>query len=335
MSRPSSARSSSPACRRSSSTSRRRATACSRWTRCARATASSGISTDAGYVAYDQLYMSLATLDDDVAEGARGRGRVGRGPDLAQAPGRCRAPPGAHPRDGGACAVPRLRADGLSRERLTRIAAAPGLPLNGSAASMASVEGGRDGARIGGGVGAAQAPAGAQAFDALRPFLTLTEIADAAGMPLSTAHRLVAELEREGLARADAGPDVPAGRAALGVRVAHARRARAARARPPVARAPCTRGCGSTRSSACSAAGTCCSSSGCRRGTPCSTRRSSADAPRCRSARAGSCCSRTPRRALVDEVIAAGLAGVHLGRRSAAATRCGRSCGTCAPTASR
>ena len=29
-----------------------------------------GISTDAGYVAYDQLYMSLATIDDDVAEGA-------------------------------------------------------------------------------------------------------------------------------------------------------------------------------------------------------------------------------------------------------------------------
>jgi vanillate/3-O-methylgallate O-demethylase len=29
-----------------------------------------GISTDAGYVAFDQLYMSLATLDVDVAEGA-------------------------------------------------------------------------------------------------------------------------------------------------------------------------------------------------------------------------------------------------------------------------
>ena len=28
-----------------------------------------GISTDAGYVAYDQLYMSLATLDNDVADG--------------------------------------------------------------------------------------------------------------------------------------------------------------------------------------------------------------------------------------------------------------------------
>ncbi|MFV0373997.1 aminomethyl transferase family protein [Microbacterium sp.] len=28
-----------------------------------------GISTDAGYVAYDQLYMSLATLDNDIAEG--------------------------------------------------------------------------------------------------------------------------------------------------------------------------------------------------------------------------------------------------------------------------
>lgn len=38
-----------------------------------------------------------------------------------------------------------------------------------------------------------------QAFDALRPFLTLTEIADASGLALSTAHRLVAELEREGL----------------------------------------------------------------------------------------------------------------------------------------
>src|SRR5689334_4006136 len=38
-----------------------------------------------------------------------------------------------------------------------------------------------------------------QAFDTLRPFLTLTEIADASGLALSTAHRLVAELEREGL----------------------------------------------------------------------------------------------------------------------------------------
>ncbi|GAA1973433.1 IclR family transcriptional regulator [Microbacterium pumilum] len=38
-----------------------------------------------------------------------------------------------------------------------------------------------------------------QAFDTLRPFLTLTEIADAADMPLSTTHRLVTELEREGL----------------------------------------------------------------------------------------------------------------------------------------
>jgi hypothetical protein len=28
-----------------------------------------GISTDAGYVAYDQLYMSLATLDDAIREG--------------------------------------------------------------------------------------------------------------------------------------------------------------------------------------------------------------------------------------------------------------------------
>lgn len=38
-----------------------------------------------------------------------------------------------------------------------------------------------------------------QAFDALRPFLTLTEIADASGLALSTTHRLVSELEREGL----------------------------------------------------------------------------------------------------------------------------------------
>ena len=36
-------------------------------------------------------------------------------------------------------------------------------------------------------------------FDARRPFLTLAEIADAAGLAPSTAHRLVAELEREGL----------------------------------------------------------------------------------------------------------------------------------------
>ncbi|WP_194409837.1 IclR family transcriptional regulator [Microbacterium cremeum] len=38
-----------------------------------------------------------------------------------------------------------------------------------------------------------------QAFDILRPFLTLTEIAEVTGLPASTTHRLVAELEREGL----------------------------------------------------------------------------------------------------------------------------------------
>jgi DNA-binding IclR family transcriptional regulator len=38
-----------------------------------------------------------------------------------------------------------------------------------------------------------------QAFDALRPFLTLTEIAETSGLALSTTHRLVSELEREGL----------------------------------------------------------------------------------------------------------------------------------------
>lgn len=37
------------------------------------------------------------------------------------------------------------------------------------------------------------------AFDALHPFRTLTEIADAAGLAISTVHRLVRELEREGL----------------------------------------------------------------------------------------------------------------------------------------
>lgn len=37
------------------------------------------------------------------------------------------------------------------------------------------------------------------AFEARRPFLTLTEIADAADLSMSTAHRLVGELEREGL----------------------------------------------------------------------------------------------------------------------------------------
>lgn len=36
-------------------------------------------------------------------------------------------------------------------------------------------------------------------FDAWHPFLTLSEIADASGLPRSSAHRLVAELEREGL----------------------------------------------------------------------------------------------------------------------------------------
>lgn len=37
------------------------------------------------------------------------------------------------------------------------------------------------------------------AFDALRPFLTLGQIAATAGMPVSTAHRIVGELTAEGL----------------------------------------------------------------------------------------------------------------------------------------
>lgn len=37
------------------------------------------------------------------------------------------------------------------------------------------------------------------AFDALHPFLSLTEIADSAGLAPSTVHRLLGELEREGL----------------------------------------------------------------------------------------------------------------------------------------
>jgi DNA-binding IclR family transcriptional regulator len=38
-----------------------------------------------------------------------------------------------------------------------------------------------------------------ESFDAWHPFLTLSEIADAAGIPRSSAHRLIAELEHEGL----------------------------------------------------------------------------------------------------------------------------------------
>lgn len=38
-----------------------------------------------------------------------------------------------------------------------------------------------------------------ESFDAWHPFLTLSEIADAAGIPRSSAHRLIGELEREGL----------------------------------------------------------------------------------------------------------------------------------------
>ncbi|MGC5222354.1 IclR family transcriptional regulator [Micromonospora sp. DT81.3] len=38
-----------------------------------------------------------------------------------------------------------------------------------------------------------------ESFEPLRPFLTLAEIADAAGLAPSTTHRLVAELEREGM----------------------------------------------------------------------------------------------------------------------------------------
>jgi len=38
-----------------------------------------------------------------------------------------------------------------------------------------------------------------ESFDAWHPFLTLSEIADAAGLPRSSTHRLVSDLEREGL----------------------------------------------------------------------------------------------------------------------------------------
>lgn len=38
-----------------------------------------------------------------------------------------------------------------------------------------------------------------EAFDAWHPFLTLSEIAAASGLPRSSAHRLIGELEREGL----------------------------------------------------------------------------------------------------------------------------------------
>ncbi|NLP84570.1 IclR family transcriptional regulator [Microbacterium sp. CFH 90308] len=38
-----------------------------------------------------------------------------------------------------------------------------------------------------------------ETFDAWHPFLTLSEIADGAGIPRSSAHRLIAELEQEGL----------------------------------------------------------------------------------------------------------------------------------------
>lgn len=38
-----------------------------------------------------------------------------------------------------------------------------------------------------------------ESFDAWHPFLTLSQIADAAGLPRSSVHRLIAELEREGL----------------------------------------------------------------------------------------------------------------------------------------
>ncbi|WP_426322451.1 IclR family transcriptional regulator [Microbacterium sp. E-13] len=38
-----------------------------------------------------------------------------------------------------------------------------------------------------------------ESFDAWHPFLTLSEIADAAAIPRSSAHRLIAELEHEGL----------------------------------------------------------------------------------------------------------------------------------------
>ncbi|MGR0221396.1 IclR family transcriptional regulator [Agromyces sp. ZXT2-6] len=38
-----------------------------------------------------------------------------------------------------------------------------------------------------------------EAFDAWHPFLTLSEVADAASLPRSSTHRLIGELEREGL----------------------------------------------------------------------------------------------------------------------------------------
>ena len=72
-----------------------------------------GISTDAGYIAHDQLYMSLATVGRRHCRRHRGRDYLGRGPDLHQAAGRCQPPPDDHPCDGRSGSIPRLCADGL------------------------------------------------------------------------------------------------------------------------------------------------------------------------------------------------------------------------------
>ena len=72
------------------------------------------------------------------------------------------------------------------------------------------------------------------AFEAAVPFLTLSEISERAGLAPSTAHRIVGELEREGLLERLPDRTYRLGRAAVGARVPHPGRAGPARARPAV-----------------------------------------------------------------------------------------------------
>ena len=115
-------RCSSPASRRSTSTSRRRATASTRSTACCATARMSASRTTSGYITNEHAFVSLASIETRFGgAGNRGRGRLGRGAQLAQAGGRA-APSGHDPRDGAAGAVLGVRAGELPQElRLRRV----------------------------------------------------------------------------------------------------------------------------------------------------------------------------------------------------------------------
>ena len=341
MSRRSSARSSSPAPRRSTSTSRRPATACSRWTRCDRATSASGSRrmpatsrTTSSTCRSRRSTSTSATATRSRWCGARTRSRAR--PQVG-----CRPPPGADPRDRGPRAVPRLRADGVSRERLSRSDCCRdrGFALSGSAGRY-------DRLLVRGGASrwhedlrasrcCTSTCACCESFDALR---TVPHAHRDRGCRGRAAAR----------ARTGSSPNSSARDCSSGCRIARtgsacgcgsspaARPARSASASSP------GRGSGAVheRVRQHTQLGVL---SGRRRAVHRADvdprRRRQRDAhrrphPAAASARAGSSLLAHADSALVNEVIAHGLAGVHASARSARAMSCARSCATCATTGS-